>query len=345
MDGITVEKIKSGFKKAAADLFGNKKGGFALTGRLHVEASERGILKAADVDCWVSDPENWYKVFPYQFVVVKLSGPKDNKIKSFFNYTLPIPPQQLAIKLVPASQATATVGGVVEETSNNVFWAIQMSGTTGTAIARSEADKDIRGQMASRFRERLQTTGEFAGVFSNLGAISSKVGGSIDALKKGLSGGGAAGIINGVAGSLNNAFLPTTQWSGSAVDVKSNGFEEIQEFHRFLHVYSKLKGAFPREYSLWFYNHKTGQKWQVILQDFSIQQSSQNPHLYRYNVQLKGWNISGISAKEQLKEFDRFGVDGDLKSVNTMSVKKTAENLKKLNNKMWPPNRMMQIFK
>jgi hypothetical protein len=130
---------------------------------------------------------------------------------------------------------------------------------------------------------------------------------------------------------VQGALLPPITYASSAVPRKSNGFREINELHRFLLVYSKLKEANPTTYFLKFRNYKTGQEWYCSVQDFSIQQNAQNPMLYKYNIQLKCWNLSNIDSSARLKlAADRFGQDGDLQSVNIVSLSEANAGFKNL---------------
>lgn len=302
---------------AGNDLAGNS---FDSEGPIYKEAgpTDGGKNLISIQNLWKVEPEAWYKVFPYQFVVTITSN---GKAEDKFFYTLPIPPQALITKMIPASQATATVGGVVEETSANTFWAVNLIGTTGIAIGRSSGDQTARKKVADKFRERLQTTGLLAGTFSNLGGVVNKVAGTADAVLNGLASGSVSGVINGVSGAIQNALLPVSPFAGSAVNKKTNGFAEIQQLHRFLLVYSRLKGSYPSTYNLEFRNWKTRQKWKCVIQDFTIQQNATNPHLYRYNIQLKCWDVADVNGgKKNETGLDRFGPDGDLSSVNTLSA-------------------------
>jgi len=255
---------------------------------------------------WDYSGEDWYKVFPYQFSVLNAKTGKR------YVYTMPIPPQSLTIKMIPASTATATVGGVVEETSDNVFWVIQMSGTTGTGVSRGDLNSTTgaRKKMADKFRKKLETTGLLSGVAANLQTLIGKAAGTADALLSG-----------DVIGAVNNALLPQLPYSGSSVDGKSNGYTEMQELHRFLYTFSNLKGVSPDQFLLEFWYYKMGQKWRIVLQDFTMQISAQNPNLYRYNIQLKAWNVRPVSQDERSKsETDRYAKGGDLHAVNTVGI-------------------------
>jgi len=277
---------------------------------------------------WVINGADWYEVYGYQFSIVSVSGSE----KAEFKFTLPIPPQSLMIKPVMASRATPTIGGVVEETSGVTFWMIQMSGTTGVAVSRSESDQTKRAEMAKVFRDNISTTGLLSGVSANLNRTISKIGGvadkAIDAfgrVSNAISSGDYAGAIGdaaaGFVGAANTALLPPLPYSESAVNQVSNGFTEAQELQKFFYMYSKVKDKNPNKYSLKFKCYKTNQEWRVIVKDFSLQISAQNPNLYKYSISLQGWDCMPIDGRDKVKPFDRLNPGGDLSSVNTVTSK------------------------
>lgn len=269
---------------------------------------------------WEFKGSDWYKVFGYQFVVLDSAGTPPQELI----YTLPIPPQSINVRMIPASQATPTIGGVVEETNANVFWLINLAGTTGIAVSRQGNGADKRHKMAKQFRDTIGTTGLLSGALAGINTAISQVGGTIDGVvnsAQAIASGNVAGGVSGLVGSFNNLFLPGLPYSGSAVDSDTNGYTEIQEFHRFLYTYSKLKGKFPDRFRLFFRSYKTNQQWQCIVQDFTIQQSANDPMLYRYNIALKAWDVRSAKTTEDLDDeaFDRFGPEGDLQSVNLIN--------------------------
>jgi hypothetical protein len=294
---------------------------------------------------WDIDGNDWHKVFAYQFVVSEgaqqvspqaaiASGADiinfENGLTDEggeFLYTLPIPPQSLNTRMIPASQVTPTFGGVVEETGSNVFWLITMSGTTGIAVSRTSNGQTgyiSRDQMAQQFRDKIATTGLLSGPLAGLGSALSKIGGIADTAigaANAFSSGDISGGIGGVVGAINEALLPPLPYGGSAVNQKTNGYTEIQELHRFLYTYSRLKASNADRFRLKFRNYKTGQEWDCVLQDFQIQQSAQNPMLYRYTISLKCWNLRPVNkAEKDAAVYDRFGPHGDLKAVNTVGL-------------------------
>lgn len=332
------------------------------------------------IPVWTVDPQNWYQVFPYSFEIVEKSGDTDDitnsppeepgffsnlasslgifdkegapnsktTVTSVLTYTLPIPPQQLQISQIPATRITPTVGGVVEETSQNVFWTIQMAGTTGTAVSRDEGSllDNVKGFLdgsdsssnsflsvdrsrpATIFRDRLQTTGLLSGIAANLNQVVTKVGGVIDSavsVGQDLANGDVLGAASDLSGALTNAFLPSLPYGGSAVSDKTNGFSEAQALMQFFYIYSALKEKHAKDVSLRFTSFKTNQQWDCSVTQLALQQNAQSPHLYRYTIGLKCWNVRDPEKSDIGAPFDRFGKDGDLKAVNTMGLANTIK--------------------
>jgi hypothetical protein len=292
--------------------------------------------KADGGKIWSVKGADWYQVYGYQFAI---NVTTEKETKDSFKFTLPIPPQSFMVKPVMATRATPTIGGVVEETSAVVFWIIQMQGTTGVAVNRGENDGVSRNEVAKTFRDNITTTGLLSGVSANLNKTISKIGGVADkaidafgrvsnAIKSKDFAGAVSSAAEGFVGAANTALLPPLPYSSSAVSQEGNGFTEAQELQKFFYMYSKLKGKSPNKYSLIFRCYKTNQEWDVIVKDFSLQISAQNPNLYKYSISLQGWNCRAVGDK-MTKPIDRLGPNGDLKSVNTI----TSGALSKINTK------------
>jgi len=293
--------------------------------------------------------QDWYKVFGYQFGILYQNNPTEKKEKSgflsaikgaasFINgakadsddkslfYTLPIPPQSIVIKPIIASQATPTLGGVVEETSESILWMINMQGTTGIAPSRDLNGNSVdRASVAKNFRETISTTGLLAGISGQVQSTIARFGGAVDSLIRSpisLEDGNIAGGIGNAINAINTIAQPPLPYSGSAVAETSNGFTEIQELVRFFDTYNEKKHDNPKNYQLIFRHFKTNQEWNCIVEDLSIQKSAQNPHLWRYNITLTCWALRTIGANVAGSgEFDRFAPGkGDLASVNTVGL-------------------------
>jgi len=236
---------------------------------------------------------------------------------NIYYYALPIPPQTYVEKMVTASQATPTFGGVVEETNKNVFFNISMGGTTGIAVTRGATNvPGGRDKMASIFRDSIKSTGLMSGAMAQVNAVISQVGGIADqaiqagtALANGDIGGAAAAAVQ----AMQTKLLPAMPYAGSAVDKDTNGFTEAEELVRFLYTYSALKDKKPDKYSLSFRNFKTGREYRCVVRDIQLQRSVQDPMLTRYSLALQCWDAKPISDSDKSEaEYDRFGPGGDL---------------------------------
>lgn len=280
--------------------------------------------------------QDWHRLFPYSFEIVSPEDPDKRLI-----YTLPIPPESLNVNPVSASEATPTLGGVVEETSETTFWNLTLAGTTGIAVSKSERDSDDYNtaeelqQIAKHFREVLPTSGPLSsvirGTVQNAVSVASRISGVI----------GAAGNLD-FNDALEQALLPKLPYFDSSVNGQSNGYTEIHKFHKFILLYSLLnsrknqdkisdKNLKNKKWALYFRNAKDGQKFRVIVQNFQISKSVRSPYLYNYQIIMKGWDINPVGAEDGLTSaFDRFGPDGDLQSVNLLTATGALSRVKSL---------------
>ena len=288
---------------------------------------------------WDIDGESWGKVFSHQFIIEETQDPEDfvgplpgitiPTTTTSYYFTLPIPPQSVSIEPILPGSVTPTIGGVVEEISAVSLWRISLSGTMGIAPSRDTDDMFDRKKTATVFRTRIATTGLLAGLSASVQSTLSKATAIAGNVENAIDQGFTAGAVTG---SLNDALLPPIPFSSSAVDGDSNGFTETQELQKFFYLYSYLKAQNPKKYNMFFANYKTNQKWQVQVKKYPIRQSAANPNLYRYDIQMIGWNCEQPDAALG-KPVDRFGPKGDLASVNTVGLNAIA-GLKTISNNL-----------
>lgn len=271
------------------------------------------------------DPQSWYKVFPYQISII------DDQTGSEYLYSLPIPPESLVYAMVPASQATASLGGVVEETSETVFWNIMLAGTTGIAVSRLDTSDN------PSFRNTFDATGAISKV------VTSVIGGASGFLQtasgvatafQSAAGGNIGGMFNALAGSTAPApaFTESAVQSGTSTDGLSNGFSEVHKLHLFLNLYAAAKERFPDRFRLYFSSVKDNLKWQVVLKNFEFQKNVNQPLQFKYRMAFQGFNMVSFSAIPQSDTIDRFGPDGDLASVNPLNVTGTVTRIGNISN-------------
>jgi len=317
------------------------------------------LFKKADNNIYSVSSKDWYKSFPYRFVVVIETKKTDEitqeekveKTEKCY-YSLPIPPESLSYQMIPASQLTPTLGGVVEETSANVFWQIALSGTTGISIGRQYYNvndsfalyKDGLNKPAIKeenFRAVLKG-GIFANNFNN---IKNLYDAGVDVFDSDTRTDAAFGLLEELATTsqrfkrsgvivdtidtdLPGAFLrKASRMLGidprtvGAVDA-TNGYVEIHLFHNFLNVYSKIKEENPDTTKLYFESQKDNMQWQVAIKNFAFQKNANQPYLYKYNIVLQGFNLLPAGTDEQRKKLvtSRFGDEGDLASINSITI-------------------------
>ena len=318
---------------------------------------------------WKTTATNWYKIFGYQFKVLMEKTDKDmddefdnwasniDPKKSILSqmstlseqvetayFTLPIPPSSMVVKPIFPSRATATLGGVVEETSPVKFWVISMEGTTGTGIGRAEGDEGTKKQTAKNFRTVIETTGLTDGIFAQINRGINKVVGIADrvvdtavettnAITDGNFLDGAKIASFGVKGAINDSLTPPTVFSQSAVDEKTNGFKESQDLMKFFYMYQTLKSKSPKRYFLYFSNIQTDQTWRVLIKNFSLSKNSQNPTLWKYKIDLQAWDVKPLMNEDRVSH-DRFAYNGDLREVNAVNVAQLPQLLNRLGKKI-----------
>lgn len=300
--------------------------GQAINGSSSVGASDSSAPNTLETDgfsaktghdlLWGIKGSDWYKVYGYQFVITSPT--------TEYYFTLPIPPQVINTKPVFPSNVTPTIGGVHEELSAVTFWKIDLSGTMGIAVSRTQSGNnqsgvDRRG-VADQFRTKIATTGLLAGISAGLQSVVGKFGAIANAVEGAAAATSISGLAGSVTGGINNALLPPLPYLSSGVDQNVNGFTETHELQKFFYMYHRLKSDFPKDYNLYFINQKTDQKWQIQIKNYAIKQSASNPNLYRYDINLTGWDVKSTGLGNDRVAYDRFGPEGDLKSVNTVGI-------------------------
>lgn len=280
----------------------------------------------------VIDPEVWYKTFPFEIVAVYLEyenikydpsiADVDTAITQYV-YSLPIPPEAISTTMIAASQATATLDGVVEETSENKFWQISFQGTTGISSNRLNP---LTGKLdtvapATTFRETKKNFGLISGAIDKFASLSQSAIDIYDDFKNGEN-----------IEAFNKLFTTTPIFSDSAVDKVANGFYELHLFHRFLYAYSQMKDRDPERWVLLFRNFKDSSEWRVVLNDFRFTKTKENPYMYKYNISFKAWDFYSLATNEKHK--DRFATGGDLNGLKTFTATGIASKIANLTAKV-----------
>jgi hypothetical protein len=255
------------------------------------------------------ESQNWYSAKPYGFRINTRDG-------GTFTMFLPISPSNLNISTSFATNIIPTLYGTIEEHSEVRYFDIVIEGTTG---------------MAPKFVE--------PGAGSNASILYSQnrqPGRSTVAVADTLSAGGffaktlslASQVKNKAADLLDGGVKPKT-----GISAENSGYVAFHNLYRFLLQYKKdaagTNSKSPRkQHPLTFFNYKDNNQYDVVVRNFTMRRSADNPMLYYYSIQLRGYNLRPISSPiddnltQRLKDLGLNGVDsssvlGDIKSLSS----------------------------
>lgn len=225
---------------------------------------------------------NWYKQKPYAFEF----GGEDEK-RTFY---LPISPSNLNIVTHFATNVISTMYATVEEHSEQRYFDITISGTTGMSpryfkeIDIQQADHPNSknpGRLGLPVKTSLINSDALGGAFKR----------TID-------------LVNNAANQAVEVFKgkpdPTT-----GIDLRKTGYVAFHNFYKFLLSHKKLAAGETKHRNkelisyksnvktLRFINYKDNNMYDVAIQNFTLTRSADNPMLYNYNITMRGYNLRG----------------------------------------------------
>lgn len=261
---------------------------------------------------------NWYTAKPYGFKATFKNG---GTAVMF----LPINPNNLTITTNFATNVIATLYGTVEEHSEVRYYDITIAGTTGIAprfvapevklggdVDPGAAYNSTRRTGRSSFEVVNSLVPSAGGFFSKTIALANQT------LNK------AVDLVNGA---------PLAK---SGLDPNNSGYVAFHNLYRFLLQYKKDAsgtsgtGGTRSKHPLVFFNYKDGNQYDVAVRGFTMTRSVDNPMLYNYTIQLRGYNLQSSNRKEinedlqkRLADLGLNGVDGSslLGDIKTASSK------------------------
>jgi hypothetical protein len=271
----------------------------------------------ADINKYEPISKNWYKQLPYTFAFTN----KNNQT-TWFN--LPISPSNINITTHFATNVIATMYGTVEEHSEQRYFDITISGTTGMGpkyyreksdpLGESDklADSDKKGAKRLGFEPQSK-------LFGNLGGFARR---SRDLLNKTLeSASGVAGILK-----PDDAVI-----SGIADD--ANGYVAFHNFYLFLLKYKKdvaSPNISRQGHPLQFINYKDNNQYDVSITNFQLTRDQRSPMLYNYNITMRAYNLR--NADRVLKAAGLSLSDVGLGGVETSAFAKLSNGARKARN-------------
>lgn len=265
--------------------------------------------------------DNWYRSLPYAFRA-KING--QDRI-----FYLPINPKNISITTHFATNVITTLYGTIEEHSEQRYFDITISGTTGLAPQFIDSIDFKEGiQIESQSTGRLRYS-DFS-ISSALGGFFPKTLGKIDqALNqagnafKNISGGNVSnknkiGVFNDKSGYLafHNLYKFLLEYKRTAVN--SNKMDKSKTINKSNTIIESMNSHSDSDHSqppLLFLNFKDNNQYNCAVSRFVLERSAENPLLYNYNIQMRAYNLSPItsfSPEDLNKRYKDLGLDSSL---------------------------------
>lgn len=248
--------------------------------------------------------ENWYKQKPYAFKFTD----KDGISHDFY---LPISPYNINIVTHFATNVITTMYGTIEEHSEQRYYDITISGTTGMAPRYYDTvDKQLNDQ---------------SGRPSDIGRANFPI--------KDMIGGNLGGFFKRtqalVANTLNQANDLLGEDNGSTgIDLQRTGYTAFHNFYKFLLVYKKdVSGELGisnidrnKQHPLVFINYKDNNQYNVAIQNFQLSRDVSQPMLYNYNITMRAYNMQEADTQNIANDLTDRAEELGLNSVNNSSL-------------------------
>lgn len=258
------------------------------------------------------ESQNWYSAKPYGFKMKTRAG-------GTFTMFLPISPSNLSISTPFATNVIPTLYGTVEEHSDVRYYDITIEGTTGMAPKFIEPGAGVDSSILySALRKQGRSTTPIASSISAGGFFAKTLG-------------IANQIKNKAADLLDGGVKPK-----SGINAENSGYVAFHNLYRFLLYYKKDASGTSGNtqdrttHPLTFFNYKDNNQYDVVVRSFNLRRSADNPMLYYYSIQLRGYNLQSITAPvddsltQRLADLGLNGVDGssilgDIKSLSSQA--------------------------
>jgi hypothetical protein len=230
----------------------------------------------------------WNKYFPYQLLIVKAEHDPESGETTYFRvpkwqYTLPIPPQEMVMDMPIATQVKATLGGISETHGGAPFRTISLQGTTGITPKRGRA---AGGTSADAYGEPAR---------SALGILA----GTVQAVQR--TGEAAVATFAGTDFNAKPNMLDKNAPTGPGANqmpAGSTGYYQYQMLERFMEAYVQLKSknqtlknelGDTRKLRLALAVWKDNAVYLCSGVQLTKRKSATDPYLINFNLQLRAW--------------------------------------------------------
>lgn len=254
---------------------------------------------------------NWYKQLPYGFRFGQ---------NTFY---LPISPSNLSISTHFATNVISTMYGTVEEHSNQRYFDISITGTTG---------------MSPQY---YQTINQQSKTKQSVGRAAQSIKGGLFSRELGFFKRTQALIEN----TVNQATELFGDLSGprakTGIDFSKTGYVAFHNFYKFLLLHKKLASgelndadasaiSLGVDLGLYFLNYKDNNQYNVSIQNFQLTRDSSNPMLYNYSINMRAYNLKTVDSGQPpkfdiTKRYQDLGLDGVKTSFGAIAANKARQ--------------------
>lgn len=255
---------------------------------------------------------NWYKQLPYGFRF---------GTNTFY---LPISPTNLSISTHFSTNVIATMYGTVEEHSNQRYFDISITGTTG---------------MSPQYYQNIN---------EQLGQHKTTIGRAAQPIKGGLFN-RDLGLFKRTQALLENTLNQATDLLSlngprqkAGIDLAKTGWAAFHNFYKFLLLHKQIASgqligidAISKpgaDKGLYFLNYKDNNQYNVSIQNFQLTRDASNPMLYNYNINMRAYNLQTVDSGRTVKvEFDvtnrreELGLSGVKTSIGALAANKARQ--------------------
>jgi len=270
-------------------------------------ANANGVL-GLDTNFYKPDPNSWYTAKPYGFKAQR----RDGTTAIMF---LPINPSNLTITTSFATNIITTLYGTVEEHSDVRYFDISIEGSTGMGpqFTAPYLGTDVKSAYESlkepgRAQFPIAKSAPLGGFLSStIGQISN----ALDQLGKAVS---TIGSIFGNGPTANTGIYND-----------QTGYIAFHNLYRFLLAYKRdaagVDSNAPRtQHPLIFFNYKDGNQYNVAVRNFTLKRSAENPSLYYYSINMRGYNINSADGNVGSDDLSQRLVDLGLNGISSSSL-------------------------
>lgn len=224
---------------------------------------------------------NWYKQAPYTFVFTDSGGAATSQY-----FKLPISPSNISIVTHFATNVVATMYGTIEEHSEQRYFDITISGTTGIAPTNYEATSSVFSRGSIEGRRGWTVSKSILGGGENPFARRTR-----DLLNKALD--QANDVFSEATGGVNASIQ-------SGIKDKETGYMAFHNFYRFLLDYKKKvsSGNLSSVHPLKFINYKDNNAYDVSISNFQLTRDQRSPMLYNYSISMRAYNLKNADDAE-----------------------------------------------